>query len=545
MTSKAKFKILTLITILLVTGCTPKRYDREAALVTSAIDLDRKVGQMIIVAVPGSSMNNAIKAILKSYVPGGVILFGYNLASLESNKKFIGEMQEYSQQSSGIPLFVSIDQEGGRVVRITSGVTQFPGNMAAGIGRDCSLTYLWGRILGLELRRCGINMNLSPVLDVNNNPFNPVINTRSFGSDPRVVASLGTCYIRGLQESGCMAVGKHFPGHGDTNLDSHSTLPVILSNMRRLEKIELYPFTEAISSSVEGIMTAHISYPKILGNNDPATISPYFLTRLLRNDLKFKGLVITDDMEMAAISQRLELGEAAVQSILAGADIVLISSYGRNIQLVVSAIRHAVSAGRISQERLNESVCRILEAKMRYGIMAYEHGRVRRVYSPLTGKEEKILSDAGRVNSELSRKGTFYFGDISLLNPGRNATRIFITSNTMLRQVLDKNEANIICGINELARFTARKGTKIIIYLHVVEPDLHRIQAVARFCEKRGFALVLISSGNPYPITVSGIVRAGLLSFSDTDESIRQIGICLNGGFYPTIDSSLFQGIKK
>ncbi|TFH42525.1 MAG: glycoside hydrolase family 3 protein, partial [Chrysiogenales bacterium] len=197
------------ITACVISGCAQKRYDGEALLISRMMDLDRKIGQMIMVAIPGSEMSRDTERILERYKPGGVILFGYNLSSFESNRRFIASMQESSMRHSGVPLFVSIDQEGGRVVRIVSGITQFPGTMAAGVAGNARLAYHWGRALGLQLRDTGVNMNLAPVLDVNNNPRNPVINTRSFGPDPRLVAKLGAAYIKGLQESRCIAVGKH------------------------------------------------------------------------------------------------------------------------------------------------------------------------------------------------------------------------------------------------------------------------------------------------------------------------------------------------
>jgi beta-glucosidase-like glycosyl hydrolase len=538
-------RFVALITMLLTLGCAQKRFDDEAKILTATMDLDRKVGQMIMVAVPGNRMNSAVEAILKKHMPGGIILFGYNLTSFINNKKFISDMQAYSCAHSGIPLFVSLDQEGGRVIRIGSGVTQFPGNMAAGISGDCGLIFKWGRVLGLELRNTGINMNLAPVLDVNNNPFNPVINTRSFGSDPRVVAELGSCYIKGLQKSRCLAVGKHFPGHGDTNVDSHTALPVIRSSMKRLKLIELSPFREAIASDVECIMTAHISYPDILLNGDPATISPFFLTKLLRSEMGFKGLVITDDIEMAAISKRMDIGEAAVKSIQAGADIVLISSYDMNIPQISAAVKKAVAENRITPNRIEESVRRILAAKMRYGVLSFQDGKARMVPFALSGKERNLLNDAGRLNEELSRRGIFYYGTIKLLYPDKKTKRLFITRDVRLCRVLAENRNNILYSINDLARYLPEKRANVIVYLHLDQPDLAYLNYVSAICKRKEIALVLISSGNPYPITESGIVQAGLLSFSDTDESIHQLGICLNGGFMPALDRNLFQGIKK
>ena len=543
--NKTKKFLLALAALFIsLPGCVAKRYDGEALALSREMSLDRKVGQLIMPAVPDSRVTPAVENILRRYHPGGIILFGFNLAPGAATARFIGGMQEFARSQGDIPLFISTDQEGGRVVRMTSGVTQFPGSMAAGVCGDAGLAYRWGRILGLELRRAGVNMNLAPVLDVNNNPRNPVINTRSIGSNPAVVARIGAGYIRGLQDSRCIAVGKHFPGHGDTNKDSHLTLPVIRHDLKRLERVELVPFRAAIKAGVECIMTAHISYPAILGNDDPATVSKEFLTGLLRTRYRFRGLVITDDMEMHAISRRQDIGEAAVRSIVAGADIVLISSYQQNIPAIFNAIKKAVISGRIPAARLDESVRRILEMKMRYGVLSYRKGKTAPGALAITDRDRKFLAEAGRVNEELSRRGILYYGDRRLLTPPGDRRRIFITSSPVLRAVLEEDRRNIICAFRDLGR---RAGAlkNAVVYLHVVQPDAAYIGAVGAYCASRGFGLVVVSSGNPFPVTVAGLARAGLLSFSDTDESLRQLGRCLNGAFRPAAASRLDLGIKS
>ncbi|MBN1496806.1 MAG: glycoside hydrolase family 3 protein [Spirochaetes bacterium] len=499
---------------------------------------------MIMVAVPGTEMSPDIDRILKEYLPGGVILFGYNLSSFEGNKKLIRDMQDAACGYSGMPLFVSIDQEGGRVVRIVSGVTQFPGAMAAGVSGVDGLAYRWGRSLGVELRMTGVNMNLAPVLDVNNNPRNPVINTRSFGSDPGLVAELGAAYLLGLQASRCIAVGKHFPGHGDTDIDSHLELPVIRYDMERLSRVELVPFKKAVAAGLECMMTAHIAYPLILGSDDPATVSKRFLTGMLRDEMRFRGLVITDDMEMHAISRRQELGEAAVRSILAGADIILISSYERSIPAIVGAITAAVREKRVSMERIDASVTRIIETKIRYGIASCKDGTCGQAAYVPADADRKALADAERVNEALSRRGILYFGPRELLRPPPGTVRVFVTKSGIMRHGLaGVNNGIIVDSIGALPASRALKGKRAVMYLHMAQPDLSSIRRAAAFCAKRGVDLVLVSSGNPFPATVSGIVTAGLLSFSDTGESVRQLARCLKGAFEPATGGSLLLGV--
>ncbi len=536
-------KIIVLVLILMLTQCAKKRYVDEARSLCRTLSLEKKVGQMIMVAVPGSGMNGDIDRILGGYLPGGVILFGYNLSTSDGNNRLIREMQEAAFRYSGIPLFVSIDQEGGRVVRIVSGVTQFPGNMAAGVGGDGGLAYRWGRALGVELRMTGVNMNLAPDLDVNNNPRNPVINTRSFGSDPRLVADLGAAYIRGLQDSRCIAVGKHFPGHGDTDTDSHLALPVIRYDMERLSRVELVPFKKAVAAGVECLMPAHIAFPRILGTDDPATVSGKFLTGLIREEMRFEGLVITDDMEMHAISRRQELGEAAVRSILAGADIVLISSYEKSIPAIINAVTAAVRERRIAMERIDASVERIIETKIRYGILSCNEGVCRPADFIATEEDRKSLGEAGRVNEALSRKGILYFGPRESLRPPGNTARVVVTQSAVMKDALAGGGISMIAAsLGELSGAAALQGKRAVVYLHMVQPDIDYLKRAADYCRKKGMGLVLVSSGNPFPATVSGLVTAGLLSFSNTEESVRQLARCLKGEFEPGTGGTLLLG---
>jgi beta-glucosidase-like glycosyl hydrolase len=539
-------KILIVLIMVIFVGCVRKKFNDEARSISRGMTLEQKIGQMVMVAVPGDRMNRKAELIVKRYRPGGVILFGYNLSSFEGNKNFIRELQMASYSFAGVPLFISIDQEGGRVARILSGVTQFPGAMAAGVSGDKDLAYRWGRILGVELRMTGVNMNLAPVLDVNNNPRNPVINTRSLGSDPVLVADLGAAYIKGIQESRCIAVGKHFPGHGDTDKDSHLTLPAIRYGMERLSRIELVPFKRAIGAGVECVMSAHISYPAILGSDEPATVSKMFLTDMLRKEFDFDGLVITDDMEMHAISRRQEMGEAAVRSVLAGADIILISSYEKNIPVIIDAIAKAVREKRITEERISATVDRIIETKIRYGILTHKDGAWIPGEYVLDENDKKALTESASVNASLSRKGILSYGGEERIRPAPGVFRVFITRSDILRRELSRNAQNVIISdFSELGRIAASHDEKRIVYLHVVEPELAYIKNVADFCSNKGLDMVLVSSGNPFPVTVSGIVGAGLLSFSNTDESLRQLGRCLNGEFRPRTGGSLLLGIEN
>jgi beta-N-acetylhexosaminidase len=543
-----KIIIIIFFIIFTTTVCGKKKEYVKADKILKKMSLDHKIGQLIMPAIPGKELNNKVIKIIKDFYPGGIILFGFNLSDGDGIKKYLKELDLISMKNSNIPLFVSIDQEGGRVKRFVKEVTQFPGNMAAGVSNDKKLVYNWGRILGIQLRQLGVNMNLAPDIDVNNNPGNPVINIRSFGSNEKLVSRMGVSYIKGLQDSKCIAIAKHFPGHGDTDKDSHLTLPVINYDMNRLRKIELVPFKKAIEMGVDGIMSAHIAFPKILKNNDTATISKYFLTDILRKELKFDGLIMTDALEMNAISNKFSLGEAAVKSIKAGADIVLLTSYDyKKLKNAFYTIKKAVESGDISVKRLNSSVRKIIERKLRYKILSYKKGKHSISKNYYTEKEIKFLSKADNVNKELSKKGIFYYGNIKFIHPDKKVSRLFISRNKLFRNniILDGNDF-LINNISDIKIKKRSKGAEKILYYHLNSKivNIRYLKNIYRICKKNKIKLVWVASNNPFPITRSGVVDSILTSFSNTRESIRQLTGCLNGKFKPNTKSKLNLGIK-
>ncbi len=329
------------------------------------MSIEEKVGQMFQVGFQGKSPNQKIKDLIKNHYIGGVIFFSRNLENPSQTAQLSNDLQSISlENNNSFPLFISIDQEGGIVTRLKGGSTHFPGNMLLGATNSGEIVAEVAKATANELKNLGINMNLAPVVDVNNNPDNPVIGVRSFGEDPKLVAKLSSIYIKKLEENGVIACAKHFPGHGDTDIDSHLNLPVIKHNRKRLDEVELLPFKEAIEVGVDSIMSAHVYFPAI--ENDvgvPATLSRKVLTSLLREELGYKGVIVTDCMEMNAIADSYGSVEGAVQAISAGSDIILIShSYERQKRAIKAAVE-AVKANRIQEQRINQSVKRILELK--------------------------------------------------------------------------------------------------------------------------------------------------------------------------------------
>lgn len=281
------------------------------------------------------------------------------------------------QSQARIPLLVTSDFEnGGPGMRLNhsyalpsllaqGGGVSFPPTMAFGAAGDEALAYEYGRITAEEARAVGVHWLFAPVLDVNSNPDNPVIATRSFGEDPETVGRLGAAFIRGARQGGALSTAKHFPGHGDTRTDSHVALPVIGADRERLDRVELAPFRVAVDAGVDAVMTAHVAVPQVLGDERPATLSPYFMTRVLRDDMGFRGILFTDALRMGAITDGYGAGEAAVLSLEAGSDVLLAPD---GVEATIDAVVRAVESGRLSRERIDRSVRRLLEAKARLGL---------------------------------------------------------------------------------------------------------------------------------------------------------------------------------
>ena len=330
----------------------------------SGLSLEEKVGQLIIGGT-GTNFTNLdtdkfqqIRQDLTEYHVGGYLAQGGEVFSAAF---LIQRMQELAR----VPLFITADLEGGAGL-IFRGATRFPKAMALGATFDVTVAHQVGETTALEAKSLGINVNFYPVVDVNNNPLNPIISIRSFGEDPARVAQMAAAYIRGVQENGILATAKHFPGHGDTSTDSHLELPVIEVSRERMEKVELPPFQAAIQAGVQAIMTAHLAIPALEPEVGlPATLSRRISTGLLREEMGFKGLVFTDAMNMAGIRARWKDGDAAVLAIAAGADLIL---YPSSVGATFKGLLQAVRQGKISEERLDDSVRRILQAKARLGL---------------------------------------------------------------------------------------------------------------------------------------------------------------------------------
>ena len=359
--------LLLYLSVALLTGAISSQTfaltDPEIDTMIAEMTIEEKVGQLIMVGFEGTQPNETIETHIRERFVGGIVLFSRNIETPQQTAELTNQLQRLAEMTTRqIPLLIGIDQEGGWVMRLKEGATVLPGNMALGATDSTELAERAGEITAVELAAVGVNLNFAPVMDVNNNPQNPVIDRRSFGESPELVSRLGVAYIHGLQGNGVLGTAKHFPGHGDTTVDSHFDLPTVNHNRERIHALELHPFRAAIDADVAAIMTAHIVYPTFDADR-PATLSPAILTDLLRKELGFDGLIITDDMEMKAIDDRYRSGEAAVMAVEAGTDIVMVLWSPTKQVEVFDALLSAVKSGRISQARLDQSVKRILKSK--------------------------------------------------------------------------------------------------------------------------------------------------------------------------------------
>lgn len=366
----------------------PPEGERAQKLLAGMTD-EEKVGQLFLVSIPGTSLDAAALAFLSEAKIGNVILFGNNCESGGQVLALTGAIQRAVTEKTGVPAFIAVDQEGGKITRITDGATVYPGAMAfaASGGQPTALDpvpesnalKIQGEFVGEELRALGVNCNLAPVADVNTNPNNPVIGVRSYGDDPNRVAGDVAAYALGLQSRGVLSVVKHYPGHGDTVVDSHFGLPVSNKTLDELAQAELLPFLHAGQAGVGGVMSAHILYPQIDPGGHPATLSKAVLTDMLREGEGlphgFEGLIFTDSMRMGAVTSQYGIGQACVLAVNAGADILTTGTGGDGMaglqaqRAAYNEVLAAVKNGTISRETLDDRAVRVLLYKEKFGLL--------------------------------------------------------------------------------------------------------------------------------------------------------------------------------
>lgn len=516
--------------------------DRVQALL-ERMSVEEKVGQLFLVFFQGATLSPALSEMVSTYHIGGVVLFALsgNIESPEQLARLNGEAQALAlAEGAGIPLFVAIDQEGGPVSRLTDGFTVFPSNMALGATGSVDQARAMAAVMAAEMRAVGINMNLAPVLDVNDNPDNPVIGLRSFGSSPELVARLGLAMIETYQANGILATAKHFPGHGNTAVDSHVGLPVVNGSRQRLDAVELAPFRAAIAANVGAIMTAHVIMPAIEPTQGlPATLSQRVLTELLRQQLGYDGLIVTDSLGMGALGG-YQAQEVATLAFMAGADVL---AFGADIghspaeqKAAYDYLLRQVQQGAVTQERLDASVRRILLAKARLGLLD-ESFAAKTVLSEAVGTAEH-----GAVALELARKSITLIGDeCGALPIGTEQSLLVIwpttagdlgtavqsqhTQTTLLSVSIDPTTEEI----QTTARLAASSDVVVVATVNAAwRPRqvqlVETLQASVDRCK-----LVVAALATPYDLMAFPSVPAYLATFGSVPTSLQALAEALTG----------------
>lgn len=389
----------------------PKPTDRTVDWWLAQMTTEEKVGQLLWFGLPGPEVSPEAAALVKEGKAGGFILFARNITDPDQVADLTGGLQRLTfERGRPTPgLFISVDQEGGLVERFKAPFTSWPGAMAIGATGNPSRARDVGAAIAQELKAVGINMNLAPDADVTNNPANPVIGVRSFGSDPVKVGEFVAEAVKGTQAEGISAVAKHFPGHGDTGTDSHLALPVIQADRKRLDQVELVPFRAAIQTTVDAIMVAHIAFPALEPDGLPATLSKRIITDLLKGELGFQGVVVTDAIDtMKAVTDHWGKTESFIKAVQAGADALLVTeSFGEQATLY-DAVLQAARSGQITQERLDDAVRRSLTLKAKRGLLPAEGAQAPVAQHPVKLDTEAHWNLAREIGAEaltIVRKG--------------------------------------------------------------------------------------------------------------------------------------------
>nr|WP_246017871.1 glycoside hydrolase family 3 protein [Mesobacillus subterraneus] len=534
-----------------------QRYDLIGNAI-SKMTLEEKVGQMLMPDFrtwKGSNVTEMlpeIEQLVKKYHLGGVILFRENVVTTEQTARLVSDYQDAAEKYG---LLLTIDQEGGIVTRLQSG-TDMPGNMALGAARSKGISYNVGNAIGEELAALGINMNFAPVMDVNNNPDNPVIGVRSFGEDPQLVADMGVAYTKGLQDAGVAATAKHFPGHGDTAVDSHLGLPEVPHDKDRLKEVELYPFQKGMEAGIDAIMTAHVTFPKIDGTKAvsqltgeeiaiPATLSYKVLTELMREEMDYDGVITTDAMNMKAISDHFGPVDAAIRAVKAGTDIVLMPV---GLEAVAQGLLKAVKAGEITEERVEASVKRILTLKVKRGVIKEEHP---------ASVEEKIANalqvvgspEHKQIEQEAAEKSiTLVKNDAALPLKLDGNDKVVVVGNSFINDLgaaIKKRHDNTTVISNASYKLTEaqleqiRNASAVVIGTYTFNvsgrsPSNAQMQMVNQIIGLTDAPVIGVGIRNPYDIMAFPEIDAYMTQYGFRPASFEATAGALFGDFAPT-----------
>ena len=498
-----------------------------------------RAGQLMSVAFHGTAITPALEAMIARRHVGGVILYSENFDDAASLKRLTTDLQKIASDAKTLPLFLSIDQEGGAVVRIAHGATILPGNMALAATPDPNDSVRTAvAITARDLRAVGVNFELAPDADVNNEPRNPIILNRSFGSDPQRVAGLVTVAAQAFAEASFLCCAKHFPGHGETTTDSHTGLPLLDVDRAHLDAIELVPFRAAIAANVPAIMSAHIRIPVLDPTPDlPVTLSSRVMTDLVRTQLGFGGLLITDDLEMGALTQTRSESQAGYDAFAAGADFLLLR-FDESAQTDAhDRLTRAMTSGTLAAPRVEASLRRILSVKARYGILDG---------SPPTGTagsdaDRATADELARASITVLRSGGLPLrGKIFVVSPV-NPDIALVTDQSSLGQILAQRLPNVTTQTITLSPIQADIDHAVgsaraadVVVMGSADLFSYPQQAALAKALQVVKPTVLVSLRSPYDILSAPAVAGYVCAYTGREPTLRALADVLSGTRAPT-----------
>jgi beta-glucosidase-like glycosyl hydrolase/CubicO group peptidase (beta-lactamase class C family) len=469
--------------------------------VYKSLTMEEKIGQLFMVSAYSNkkpSHTQHIIKLIKKYHIGGLIFFQ---GTPEKQVKLTRIYQNYSKT----PLMIAMDAEWGLGMRLDKTIS-YPRQMALGAIQNDSLIYQMGHSIGKQLKRLGVQINFAPVVDINNNPANPVIGSRSFGEDKYNVARKGIAYMNGLQDNNILAVAKHFPGHGDTDSDSHKTLPVIKHDSARLDSIELYPFKQLINNGVGGIMTAHLHIPAYIQEpNKPSTLSDQVVSELLKKDLNFRGLIFTDALNMKGVTNYYKPGEIEAKALEAGNDVLL---YPQDVPKAISYIKKQIRKGNIDKKRVEESCKKILAFKYWAGLDKMDKAN---------SNDQQILTDS--LLSEDLHKPEYYVEKRALIE---NSMTLIKNKDQLLplTNVNDKKITSIALGASKITSFQKMLDKNARVN-HLMITSYNFDQNLQRECKKSDLVIISTHNTNESPYNNYGISKKQFSLIKEISETSK------------------------
>ena len=494
---------------------------------TDGMTLEERIGQTLMVGFPGTTAPREVVELIQRYRIGNILLFSRNARDAEQVQALTRHLQRAAREAGHAhPLLIAIDQENGIVQRLGEAATLFPGNMALGAIDSQEMAFDVARATGRELRALGINMNLAPVVDVNNNAANPVIGVRSFGEDPRLVARLGTAMMKGYQEAGVISCLKHFPGHGDTAVDSHLALPVIPHSLERLEAVELIPFRSGIEAGAASVMIAHVAFPALTHDDAlPATLSSAVIEGLLRERMGYQGVIVSDCLEMRAISYTFGTQSASVMALQAGIDLALVSHHAEQQRGSFEAIREAALTGELSAQVIQRAAEHIVNLKARY--LSWDEAPVEidfAAHARLRDRAYELSTTLVRNEDALLPLRLLAGERIVVMSPVRNTMTMVedrFYSDEMLLDNLRPYASDVslltVASGADYDKLLREIGENDIIIVATVNAHLDEEQAnVVRFLVANRRRVIGIAVRNPYDMQVFPQLKTYLATYEYT-----------------------------